>query len=255
MKKIFLIGKFNIVFEDLKNYLEDYFSVVVCTDNVELMKNMIKLNNPDLIIVNLSEMTLDNVDIFEELEMNHSYIPTLCIGTKEEKVRLAEIMSARHFNILTRPIQNEIIRGTICETLFLEYDYENGVIRDKNRKCVMIIDDSAIQLRALNEILKKKYDVLLATSGMKALTLIGKRVPDIIFLDYEMPICDGKMTFTMLKEIDEVKDIPIIFLTGVNDKNHIESVLELRPEGYLLKPASVETLFETIEKNLKRKDG
>ena len=187
--------------------------------------------------------------------MNHSYIPTLCIGTKEEKVRLAEIMSARHFNILTRPIQNENIRGTICETLFLEYDYENGVIRDKNRKCVMIIDDSAIQLRALNEILKKKYDVLLATSGMKALTLIGKRVPDIIFLDYEMPICDGKMTFTMLKEIDEVKDVPIIFLTGVNDKNHIESVLELRPEGYLLKPASVETLFETIEKNLKRKDG
>ena len=98
--------------------------------------------------------------------------------------------------------------------------------------------------------LKEKYEVRVATSGMQALTLIGKKKPDMIFLDYEMPICDGRMTFQMIKELDEAKDIPIVFLTGVSDKEHIEAVLELKPAGYLLKPANADRIYNIIEKVL-----
>ena len=48
----------------------------------------------------------------------------------------------------------------------------------------------------------------------------------MIFLDYEMPICDGKMTLEMIRELEESKDIPVVFLTGVSDKEHIAAVLE-----------------------------
>lgn len=114
----------------------------------------------------------------------------------------------------------------------------------------MLVDDNAMQLRTLNEMLKQKYEVQMATSGMKALTLIGKKKPDIIFLDYEMPMCDGKMTLEMIREVEEAKDIPVVFLTGVNDKEHIEAVLRLKPAGYLLKPASADMIFSTLDKFL-----
>ena len=90
----------------------------------------------------------------------------------------------------------------------------------------------------------------MATSGMQALTLIGKKKPDIIFLDYEMPVCDGKMTLEKIRELDGAKDIPVVFLTGVSDKKHIEAVLELKPAGYLLKPADASRIHDIIDKIL-----
>ena len=64
------------------------------------------------------------------------------------------------------------------------------------------------------------------------MTAIGKKRPDLILLDYEMPVCDGRQTLEMIRADEELKDIPVIFLTGVNDREHIESVLSLKPAGY-----------------------
>lgn len=61
-----------------------------------------------------------------------------------------------------------------------------------------------------------------------------------------MPVCDGKETFAMIRQDEEIKDIPVVFLTAVADKMHIASVLQLNPAGYLLKPPNTEVLKETI---------
>ena len=90
----------------------------------------------------------------------------------------------------------------------------------------------------------------MATSGVKAISLICKKLPDIIFLDYDMPMCDGKMTLEMIRDVEEAKDIPVVFLTGVSDKAHIEAVLALKPAGYMLKPANADKIFDTIERIL-----
>jgi DNA-binding NarL/FixJ family response regulator len=55
----------------------------------------------------------------------------------------------------------------------------------------------------------------------------------------------------MLKEVDEVKDVPIIFLTGVRDAAHINAVLSLHPAGYILKPAKSDVLLDEIEKHIR----
>ena len=114
----------------------------------------------------------------------------------------------------------------------------------------MRLHDSNIQLRALNVMLKDKYEVRMATSGTQALTMIGKEKPDMIFLDYEMPGCDGKKTLEMIRELAEIKDIPVVFLTGVSDVENIKAVLELKPAGYLLKPADANRILDTIEEVL-----
>ena len=117
------------------------------------------------------------------------------------------------------------------------------------KKTVLLIDDNVVQLRILNNMLKEKYNVLMATSGVKAITLLEKKNPDIIFLDYEMPECNGRMTLEMIRQVEEAKDIPVVFLTG-EDKKHIDTVLELNPSGYLLKPASVDSIVGIIDKVL-----
>lgn len=113
-------------------------------------------------------------------------------------------------------------------------------------KTILVVDDNATTLRGLKNVLDPYYDVILANSGMRAIAAIAKKRPDLILLDYEMPVCDGKQTFEMIKADDEIKDIPVVFLTGVNDKAHITEVLKLIPAGYMLKPYEPEKLLSTI---------
>ena len=82
------------------------------------------------------------------------------------------------------------------------------------------------------------------------MTAIGKKRPDLILLDYEMPVCDGRQTLEMIRADADLMDIPVIFLTGVSDRAHIEAVLGLKPAGYLLKPPIREKIVEAIEKAL-----
>ncbi len=64
-------------------------------------------------------------------------------------------------------------------------------------------------------------------------------------------MCDGKQTLEMIREDGDYNDIPVIFLTGVSDRAHIEAVLSLKPAGYMLKPAIKEKLLAAIRDNIK----
>ena len=110
------------------------------------------------------------------------------------------------------------------------------------------MDDNGPTLRTIKAMLDEEYDVTVVNSGMNAMKAIGKRRPDLILLDYEMPVCDGRQTLEMIRADEEISDIPVIFLTGVNDREHIEMVLALRPAGYLLKPPVKERLLGEIKK-------
>lgn len=114
-------------------------------------------------------------------------------------------------------------------------------------KSILLIDDSMIQHRIMKVLLKDKYELLMASSGLEGIKIAQKKKPDLILLDYDMPDMSGKETFEWLKDMDVTKDIPVLFLTGVSDKEYVEEVLRLRPQGYLLKPVEQNRLFEALQ--------
>lgn len=253
MAKIIFIGNFNTLFEEISDYLEQYFNVQVCVDNLYMLQSILKLSQPDLFIINMVGIGEHKTKILNELKYNYSDVPLICMEAPSAPVSEEDLIDIKHFRTLTMPVSNEHIVETVCDILNLKYDADNKCVNEEKyeKKCILVIDDNIFQLRMLNALLKEKYDVQLATSGMKGLTLIGKRVPDIIILDYEMPICDGKMTLQMIREIEDARHVPVIFLTGVRDTEHIKAVIDLHPAGYLLKPAKGETIIEEIERHLR----
>lgn len=114
-------------------------------------------------------------------------------------------------------------------------------------KKILIVDDSPLVLRNMRSVLNDKYEVFLATSGEQALKLIPVKKPDLILLDYEMPDMDGKATFEAILDNDFSKDIPVIFLTSIANKEQIYAVLKSCPAGYILKPPSEKKLLAAIE--------
>lgn len=112
------------------------------------------------------------------------------------------------------------------------------------RQKVLVVDDSKTILAYIGDLLKTDYDVTLAESGMAAIRAMILNKPDLVLLDYEMPVCDGRQTLMMLRSDPDLADLPVIFLTGRSDPDSVRKVLDLKPAGYLLKnvnPAGVKT--------------
>lgn len=249
MKQILLIGKFDSFFENIASILKLKYHVQMSVDNREMVKGLLKISRPDAVVLCLSGLNLDGSKIMTDLQCYHVDVPVICIGTRMDKGIFSEFFRNQQFFWVSRDSVNEELLHVVAD--MIRAAEKSGSKRDSGgRKTVMVIDDNPILLRSMNSLLSGHYDVMLANSGTKAMTMIGQHIPDVVFLDCEMPVCDGKMTYKMLKDLDEMRDVPIIFLTGINDASYIQDVLRLQPAGYLLKPASTDRIFETLRKVL-----
>lgn len=112
---------------------------------------------------------------------------------------------------------------------------------------ILVVDDSITTLTAIQKWLSKKFEISTANSAFMAISFLSATRPDLILLDYEMPVCSGALLMEMLRAEPSTRDIPIIFLTSKGDKESVEKVLALKPDGYLLKTMTPDKILEAIE--------
>ena len=115
-----------------------------------------------------------------------------------------------------------------------------------HRKKILVVDDSGTMLRKIKGWLDDRYKITLANSGARAMKALALEIPDLVLLDYEMPIVDGRQVLGMMRDEPEY-NIPVIFLTGKSDAESVKSVLDLKPEGYLLKTESPDKIIGQID--------
>ncbi len=254
MKKILLIGELNKAIENLNETLILDFQVQVCSMGTEEIKVMLQIAKPDLIIVSLIGSYEINEAIFKLLAEQRIKIPILTIGTERECAQYSQYYETKQFEALYRPILKRVLLERCYSILGLSENNKKQEVYEwynkKQKKSIMVVDDSSLVLRNIKSMLEPRYTVYVANSGKQALKFIPEKKPDMILLDYEMPKMDGRQTLEKIREMEEWKDIPVVFLTGVADRQHIYAVLQLEPAGYILKPPSVDKILEVIEEAL-----
>ncbi len=137
-----------------------------------------------------------------------------------------------------------------------KYLNQNKAEKDKisNKKRVLVVDDSEFMLRAMNDLLSSDYEVLTAKSGLSAIRSITLDRPDLVLLDYEMPVCNGSQVLEMIRSEKDFADIPVIFLTSKVDKQSVSKVIALKPEGYLSKSMPPETVKKEVDYFFEKKN-
>ena len=251
MRRILLFGKLNDVVKDINLALSEHFYIQICELRSETAEGMLQVVNPELVIISLVGAAEYDKRIFRILSTKYERVPVITVGTKQEKEEFLQYYTGNQFTHLTRPIENSDILEAVCGRLGIVLRKEDDSLIIKEifqKKTVLVVDDDPITLRSLREMLKEDYNIAVATSGMQAMTAIGKQRPDLILLDYEMPVCNGRQTLEMIRADEDYQSIPVIFLTGISDKAHIQAVVNLKPQGYLLKPPTRDTLMAAIGK-------
>ena len=119
-------------------------------------------------------------------------------------------------------------------------------------KMVFIVDDNDANLTLAASILEEKYRVLTMPSAQKMLSLLEKKLPDLILLDIEMPEMTGMEAIVQLKENPKWKEIPVVFLTGwIDDKVRAEA-MKAGALDIIGKPIVHSVLLECVMKYIKQ---
>lgn len=118
------------------------------------------------------------------------------------------------------------------------------------KKKILAIDDSAIALKQLQNILERQFEFVGVTSGLAGLKRLDNEVFDLVLLDIEMPVMDGFATLTSIRQREALKDLPIIILTGTRHKQKVIKGITSGVAGYIVKPADSEQLLMKIETTL-----
>lgn len=119
------------------------------------------------------------------------------------------------------------------------------------RDIVLLVDDSPEALGFLTEALEQSgFSVLIATSGQAALNIVERVTPDLILLDAVMPGLDGFETCLRLKANAAVAQVPVIFMTGLTETEHVVRALECGGVDYLSKPINIDELRARLRVHL-----
>ncbi|MBQ3395440.1 MAG: response regulator [Synergistaceae bacterium] len=166
------------------------------------------------------------------------------IGTQEE---LDEVIGKKADYVAekyTRPVD-------IAELLKRLQKEGEAVDKLKEFKSILIVDDDATALRSMKSLLSTHYKILVANSGMNAITILAKNKVDLILLDFEMPIVNGPKVLEMIRSDPNTANIPVMFLTAKGDKRSIMEVLRFKPEKYLLKTMLPKDILDSIDEFFK----
>ncbi len=173
-------------------------------------------------------------------------IPLFVTGGVQE---LDEVHKSIPASMIKKEFQRPLNVNEVCGEL-------DGYMKTEakhNKKIVLVVDDSGAVLRNVKGWLEDKYQVVLANSGAMAIKYLSTNRPDLVLLDYEMPIVDGKQVLEMIRSEMEFADIPVIFLTGKGDRESVMQVMALKPDGYLLKTLPPDEIRQSVDNFFERR--
>ena len=165
------------------------------------------------------------------LKNNH-----ICLlGTHFDFEKLEELIEKDNVHCIEIPLPIDSFQRQFERILAHNVDL-NSLAKTASRKhSILLVDDDPVCLRNMMSWLQNFYQVAVAKSGAACLSFLGKAKPDLILLDYEMPVCNGLQTLEMIRSEPEYADIPVMFLTGVSDTEKVREAIKLKPQGYILK--------------------
>ncbi len=111
---------------------------------------------------------------------------------------------------------------------------------------VLVIDDDPKLLATVKRYLEDLFEVTLVPNGKLANKYFETNTADVILLDYVLKFETGPSLYRQFKMQEKTKNIPIIFLTGVTDRDKVLNIIKLQPQGYLVKPVKRAELIARI---------
>lgn len=134
---------------------------------------------------------------------------------------------------------------------YLESARALKIMAEKVPVTILVVDDNEMMRNLFKTVLAQEgYEMMLATSGIEALSLLRTQLPTLILMDMMMPEMDGLETICRIKAAEQFSAIPIIMVTGNSQRSVISNCLKSGAADFVVKPFNREVLLEKISRLL-----
>jgi CheY-like chemotaxis protein len=236
--------QFSVVVKSMERGLADKgYTVSLMKDDVSTIKQIAP--ETEAFIMYLQDSISEDMDLvrsvllicdtFKDLRRN-----MILIGTATSKDAFyGSVPALADYTWIDRPIDMDMLNEEIEKEV-------RRFSRSKEKKRILIIDDDPFYAQMIMKWLEDSYCIDFVPDGMQGISWLAKNGTDLILLDYEMPVVDGPKILEMLRMHPDTSSIPVIFLTGIGTKESIARVMNLKPQGYILKTTTNEELNKTL---------
>lgn len=242
-KVLFIEGAKSFIHQAVVNKLEQAdFKVYRVRDDIDEIAKHKDDSKLILYYPTGSRDYIETVTIFL-LDLCEDEDKTLCVIGDKYDIEIIERIDEfnRIFKSYKRPVDMNKLVKDMCQLS----DSHDELRRTKT---ILVVDDDPDFLKVMARWLKYDYSVDTVRSGTEALLYVANCDPDLILLDYDMPGMDGYEVLDNLRSNLMLAHIPVIFLTGMDDKENVIRILQRKPDGYLLKTQRKEDLLGALEK-------
>lgn len=231
--------------EIMKRYLRDFYDIEIVSSGKQAL-NYLFFNEVDLVLLDIDMPGIDGFETYDNIKQmkNGSDIPIIFSTGVRNKATILRTVSKKAEGCLIKPTsRNEMLQRV--EDAIKKYK------REKNKKRILIVDDDLEFLTIIKGYLSSIYNVDVVNTYNLALDYLVKKKPDLVLLDYEMPIYNGMSLLGLIRGKRGFEKIPIMMVSGNTDPSLIADLHKCNIQGYIKKPVSKEIIIDKVEIILK----
>lgn len=248
-KRILVVDDDVETLEIMRAYLEpDYEVGTVSYGRFAL--DYIREYPTDMIILDVAMPVMDGFQTLQAIRNLEEgiNIPIMFVTGKGNRSIVLESICSGIDAFLVKPVK----KNDLLNKIQYIFSQQNKM---SHKRTVLAIDDDAAYLKIIDTYLKESFNVVMINSTKLAMEYLRGHRPDVILLDYQMPLYSGSTILNYIRRAEEIKNVPVIMLTGVSDKQSVMECLTERPDRFLLKPVSKIELIRGIYSVLGEKEN
>lgn len=230
--------------EVMKSFLQDMVDVVLAVGGRQAIQ-LVQETHIDVILLDFEMPVMDGMKTLNYLRNLKECInvPVIMLTGRRDQYAVMNSLVMGIDGYLLKPVSKDILIETVMKVL--EKRSEKG-----EKKIVVAIDDDMSYLKQLDSFLKDTYHVVMINSARLAVNYLSNHEPDVILLDYQIPLYNGVTLMKMLEQNSLCQNKPVIMLSGTLDQEAIKEIYVHKPFAVLAKPVSQKILLEQIQQAL-----
>lgn len=240
MGRVALVDDDIIILEIHRKYLENLHKVYTFDNGPEALAQIPDIK-PDVILLDIEMPGMDGFEFLKKLRVmkDCAEIPVIGVTGQGDKITVLRFIGEGADAYLMKPVEKQLLVDKVNEVL--EKSNEQ-----RNKKKVLLVDDEPESLLFYKSALEGDYSVVTLNSSKLALEYLQKYVPDLIILDYQMPLFNGRALYQMISKMERLAEVPVVFLTGTTEKEVLLECAAMHPRAVVLKSTGKEGLLEKV---------
>jgi len=237
----------------LKNRLGEHYEIFPA-DSVLKMYEFLEKIKPDLILLDVNMPDIDGYDAIKSLKADERYsnIPVIFLTGNSDRENVVKGLSLGAVDYVIKPFTTHKLIESIEHHLNpkkYKDDVDDGSF--DNKPSVLAVDDVSSMLRAIQYALRDRYRVFLLSKSEDVMDFLRNKKPDIILLDYLMPVLNGFDLIPMIRASAAHKDTPIIIITTEGTMEHVNEAMKIGASDFIVKPFKPKELNDKVAKHIR----